>query len=251
MAAANNEMKLYFGKIEIGALENKQILSTGMTKDDAVFFPMSESNTRFVHYPDCQQLIIWLTHPGREYGRATLRDTKNKKVVEEWSVTDRLNGSIQVVWDTLPVAPGAYSIEIEWKNGWQHQISFVKYKENDTPPLKDPVIPANNKEEKTQAPIQYRDGFGNEIENEDMVLREKLIKDIARKFTRHIEYEGNVRAGTIIYTDGEVRIEFSHEMGGGNCMFYIDIPSEQQWEMQTKTALAARKEILEFVALRV
>ncbi len=40
-------------------------------------------------------------------------------------------------------------------------------------------------------------------------------------------------------------------MGGGNCMVYIDIPTQLQWEAFTKTPLARRKEILEFVAATV
>ena len=108
-----------------------------------------------------------------------------------------------------------------------------------------------NIENISNGPIKYRDGFGNIIENEDMVLREKFYKDLARKFSRHIEYKGNFRSGTIIYIDNEIRIEFYHEMGGGNCMLYIDIPSEEQWEAATKTPLSERQDIVEFVATRV
>ena len=87
--------------------------------------------------------------------------------------------------------------------------------------------------------------------NEDIILREKLNKELARKFNRRIEYEGNLRAGTVIYTDIDTRIEFYNEMGGGNCMVYITVPVENQWEEQTKTSLSRRKDILEYVAAAV
>jgi hypothetical protein len=100
-------------------------------------------------------------------------------------------------------------------------------------------------------PIVYKDGFGNIIPDEDLILREKLDKELVAKFGRKIEYTGNLRAGSVIYIDINTRIEFSHEMGGGNCMVYIDIPTEAQWVAFTKTPLAGRKEILEFVAAAV
>ena len=71
---------------------------------------------------------------------------------------------------------------------------------------------------------------------------------MAAQFGRKIEYEGTFRAGTITYVEGDLRINFYHEMGGGNCMFYVDIPTEEKWEVQTRTPLSRRQEILEFVA---
>jgi hypothetical protein len=107
------------------------------------------------------------------------------------------------------------------------------------------------KKEEKDKPIVYKDGFGNIIPDEDIILREKLNKELEQKFSRRIEYTGNLRAGTVIYIDNDTRIEFSHEIGGGNCLVYIDIPTEAQWEAFTKTPLARRKEILDFVAATV
>lgn len=243
-------MKKYTGIIVIGEISNCQDESSSRSMELPRLTGITESSVRFVHYPDSQQLLIWLTHPGREYGNLRLRDRNTKKIIEEWPVADKLNGSIQLCWDSLSIAPGNYTIEIDWSNGWQHHIEIQKFKTGITPKKK--VSSEGEKlkkisEEKNE-PVQYRDGFGKIIENEDMVLRDKLKKDIARKFSRRISYEGNVRAGTIIYMDNDIRIEFPHEMGGGNCMFYIDIPTEKLWEAGTKTPLSARKEILQFVA---
>lgn len=104
---------------------------------------------------------------------------------------------------------------------------------------------------KDKPPKVYRDGFGNEIPNIDLEMQERLKKEVKSKFERHLEYEGNLHAGNVIYVEGELRISLSHEMGGGDCMVYIDIPSAEKWEIQTKTALSRRKDILDFVAATV
>lgn len=106
------------------------------------------------------------------------------------------------------------------------------------------------RKEKDQ-PIIYRDGFGNMIPDEDLILSEKLNKELERKFSRKIEYSGTLRDGQVIYIDIDTRIEFSNEMGGGNCMAFINIPTEEQWEAATKTPLERRKDILEYVAAAV
>ena len=66
---------------------------------------------RFVHYPGAQQLILWLPQSGYHgYGDVTL--TRTGAVVDLAAVRDRLNGSVQILWDTLPWAPGDYVITI-------------------------------------------------------------------------------------------------------------------------------------------
>ncbi len=90
-------MENYFGIIEIDRVDNEQAGPVAAVD----FIPLAIDHTRFVHYPDCQQLIIWLTYPGSEYGNIRLVDTNTGKTVDEYSVADKLNGSIQLVWDTL------------------------------------------------------------------------------------------------------------------------------------------------------
>ena len=107
------------------------------------------------------------------------------------------------------------------------------------------------KNKKKKPPIVYRDGFGNVIPNIDLEMQEKLKEEIKGRFERHLEYEGNLRAGNVLYIEGKLRISFSNEVGGGNCMVYIDIPSDENWEAQTNTPLSRRKDILEFVAATV
>ncbi len=235
-------MEQHFGTITFGTIEN-----TG-EKGDTV--PVV--TTKFVHYPDCQQLIIWLPQYGRDYGLLRLMDNRTGQVVFEYPVADKLNGSVQLLWDTLDVAPGEYVVEIDHPAGWRHRIFLKKYSENEEVPVEKTAIQTPPKTESPSSePIIYRDGLGNEILNEDLVLREKALRDITNKLARRIEYEGNFRAGEVVYIDNERRIRFYHEMGGGDCMFYIDIPTAQEWEARTGTPLESRREILEFVAQTV
>jgi hypothetical protein len=82
-------------------------------------------------------------------------------------------------------------------------------------------------------------------------MRGQAQRDIARMFGRRLEYEGNSRSGTVIFVDGDMRIRFVHEMGGGDVKFSIELPSVDHWEGFTRTPLARRDEIVAFVAERV
>jgi hypothetical protein len=229
-------MQPYYGIIELGEITNEP--------------PDGEEITaRFVHYPDCQQLIIWLPqYGGQGYGNIRLIDCAKNAVIDDRPVTDRLNGGIQILWDTLEVGPGNYRVEIDHPDGGKHVILFKKYKKGVQPPQKAPEGPPQPEKRNSEEPIVYRDGFGNELPNEDLILREKIFNKMAAQFGRKIEYSGTFRAGTITYVEGDLRINFYHEMGGGNCMFYVDIPNETSWEAATHTPLSRRQEILDFVA---
>lgn len=234
----------YFGIIEIDRIENEKI--SAATAEESV---LAEDGVRFVHYPDCQQLTIWLPYYGREYGLMRLSNIGTGKVLEERPTADRLNGSIQILWDTLEIAPGSYCLEFHCNNGWQHRIFFKKYKKGFAPKPKaqaaPPVAAPSNE------PIVYRDGTGKVLPDEDLLLRAEVMKKMADIFGRSLRYEGTYRAGSIFYVEAGLEIEFWHEMGGGDCMFYIDVPTTANWEARTKTPLARRDEILQFVAKTV
>jgi hypothetical protein len=204
-------------------------------------------SVKFVHYPGSQQLIVWLPKPAYQ-GYAELSVVCDGTDVERGPVTSRMNGSVQILFRTLEWPPGAYAITITHEEGWRHTVDLVKYAPGaepkpPPPPPPEPVV--------DKPPIVYRDGFGNVIPNTDLEMRAVALSDIARKFKRRIEYEGNYRAGTIHYIDGDRRISFWHEMAGGNMKFYIDIPTEEQWEARTGTPLSERADIIDFVAARV
>lgn len=201
---------------------------------------------KFVHYPGSQQLILWLPRPGHQ-GYETLTVTRNGEVIEQAEVMSRLNGSVQILFATLTWPEGDYAITITNTDGFRHEVTLTKLPEGQPLPVEPspPLPPPSDK------PIVYRDGFGKEIPNEDLNLRDKVIRDITRKFTRRLEYEGNFRAGTIHYIDGERRISFWHEMAGGDMKFFIDIPTEEQWEARTGMLLSEREDIINFLADRV
>lgn len=228
-------MKNHYGIIEIGQNQN---VSAGGAQGE------KKAEVKFVHYPDSQQLIVWLSEYGHNYGAIRFIDTATGAIFRENQVGDILNGSIQLLFNTLDLPPGQYAIEIDHPQGWKHRIELKKLEEGQEPEKPEPVA----EKEQSSGPIVYKDGFGNVIPDEDLILREKAQKKINDMFNRKIEYSGTFRAGTITYVEGDLRIDFYHEMGGGNCMFYIDIPAEKDWEAKTKTPLSRREEIVQFVA---
>jgi hypothetical protein len=240
-------MNDYFGKIELGTIENTgaNAAAIGILK------------AQFVHYPDCQQLSIWLPeYGGRDYGHLRIIDLTRQTVIEYYPVTERLSGSIKLLWDTLPFMPSDYKLEIDHPKGGQHVLYFTKYEvgkesvvEMPKPNFyKDPMSEAELNG--TLFPI-YRDGFGNIIPNEDLIIREKVQRELINKFTQRLEYKGSYRGGTITYIEGDLRIDFYHEMYGGKYHFGIDIPTQANWEKQTKTPLSRRDDILDFLAKTV
>ncbi len=231
-------MKQHYGIIELGKIEN--ICEMAMEIDLIT--------AQFVHYPDCQQLTIWLPQYGRQgYGNIRLINNNIKTIVDDKPVADRLNGSVQILWDTLDLPPSNYTLEIEHPKGGKHILHFRKYAKT-RGRKKEKLLPVPPPQDTPSVSQTYRDGFGKAVPNEDLILTEQLTKQLTGQFTRHITYEGSFRSGYVIYVQGDKRIKFSHEMGGGQCKFYIDIPSQKAWAAATNTPLSNRADIIEFVA---
>ncbi|MFT3724831.1 MAG: hypothetical protein QM773_14765 [Hyphomonadaceae bacterium] len=208
---------------------------------------LESPTVKFVHYPGSQQLILWLPKPAHE-GYLEMSVTRDGVDVERGLVSSRMNGSVQILFATLEWPPGDYRIAITHKDGWRHEVALKKFAPGAEPP---PPKPEPVVETPSSGPIVYRDGFGNVIPDADLEMRGRAREGIARTFGRRLEYEGNYRAGTIVYVDGDNRIRFSHEMAGGGAKFSIETPSKEHWEGFTKTPLKARDEIIAFVAERV
>lgn len=202
---------------------------------------------KYVHYPGAQQLILWLPQSGY-HGYAELTLTRGDDLIERAAVRSRLNGSVQILWNTLPWPPGDYAIHITHDEGWRHEVRLRKLEEGEVPLSPTPPPPPP---EDDRPPIVYRDGLGNVIPNADLDMRGDAIRDLTRKFSRRLTYEGTYRAGSVIYTDGVYRIAFYNEMCGGGIHAAIDIPAAEQWEAATGAPLSLRDEIVEFVAQRV
>jgi len=150
---------------------------------------VGEPTVKFVWYPGCQQLILWLPQPGH-LGYGELVVSRDGEVVERAPVMSRLNGSVQMLWDTLDWAPGAYAIEISHEAGWRHEVELQKLESGVVPPP-EPFAPV----EELHGPVVYRDGFGNIVPDADLEMRAGLRRELVSRFGRRLEYEGNFRAG--------------------------------------------------------
>ena len=60
--------------------------------------------------------------------------------------------------------------------------------------------------------------------------------------------KNNGRSGYAIYWEGNKTIRFYTEMGGGDCIFYMDIPTTEAWASRTGYPLEQRDDILKFIA---
>lgn len=199
---------------------------------------------KFVRYEGCQQLTLWLPQDGHSgYERLRIRQAGGDWI-EDASITGRLNGRVQILIDTYPWPPGDYAVEITHYDGWRHELSLRKLEEGAAPPLPEPLPPPDASEE----PIVYRDGTGKVLPNYDLDLRARELDRLTARFSRRLEFEGNFRAGTILYIEGDISLRFSHEMCGGGVHFSIDIPVAEKWEAATGRPLADRDDIIEFLA---
>ncbi len=194
-------------------------------------------------YPGAQQVTLWLPADGWS-GYQTLRILgPGAAMVEESPLTDRLNGRVQILINTHPWPPGDYRIEITHAGGWRHSLCLQKLEEG--VPLPPAPAPAP---EPSKGPIIYRDGFGNIIPDTDLEMRDAALKKIAARFSRRLEFEGNARAGTITYIDGDLRLRFHHEMCMRPAHFSIDVPPPDKWEAATGQPVSERDYILNFLA---
>lgn len=201
---------------------------------------------KFVHYPGSQQLILWLPQDGYAgYRTFRIRGPGGGRV-EEAEVTSRLNGRVQILVDTHPWLPGRYLVEITHREGWSHELSLTKLEEGIAPPAPEPgPAPAARSDGQ---PMVYRDGTGKVLPNHDLELRAKALERLTARFSRRLEFEGNFRAGAIIYIEGDIRLTFYHEMCGGGVHFSIDVPVAAKWELETGRPLGERDDIVKFVA---
>jgi len=236
----------YFGVIQIIEIDNW--CPTGNDKcqtfDKTLFLTTNEVKT--VHYPDSQQLIIWLPQSGIYYNTVSLKDIEKNTTVWVLDIDRMLNGLVQLIIDTLTIPDGNFEISIVKSDGLIHAIKFIKYVEG-TAQIESQLNPESASSE-MQKSIVYKDGFGRVIPDEDLLLREKVIKKTFDKITRRLEYISHGKDGEVIYIEGEKHINFFMEMGAYDCVFYVNIPTESEWERATKFPLSERKEIIVFVA---
>ena len=216
---------------------------------------------RFVRYPGCQQLSLWLPQPGhRGYTEVRIVHADGS-CIDRAAVGARLSGSVQMRWDTLAWPPGAYRVEVAHVDGWCHRLPLHKRRPDEVVPVlvDDTPVPRDSDGDKLlrspSGDIIYRDGFGRVLPDLDLQMRAEANAALLRQFSgvglAQLEYSGNFRGGTVTYVEGGLRIDFLHDMGGGGCKLYVEIPLAQHWEAVTHTPLARRDEIVAFVALNM
>lgn len=181
---------------------------------------LEEGNIRVIRYDDCQQLVIYLPEYFSHFEEISIT-AENNTIIYHKKISEIINGSIQILIDSLSIPPGPFTISITRADGSAYSIKGHKQPGNTAQP---PAEEENNSETTHSAFRIYRDGAGNIIPNEDEIIRLKAAKNLEAALGRRLTYTGNLRSGTIIYHDGLVRLEFYTEMGGGDCLFYVDIP---------------------------
>jgi hypothetical protein len=163
---------MYNGFIVLGKAEN-----TGNNYDKIGLL-----TAKFVHYPDCQQLIIWLPESGIEgYENYKLTDISSNTTIESGKVEERLNGSVQLLFDTLCLKDSKYILEIEHPKGGVHVLHFQKHAEATNSNADN--VDENPESRNTDTAIKvYKDGMGNIIPDEDILLREKINAQLSQSF---------------------------------------------------------------------
>lgn len=112
-------MTTHNGTIEILCIENR-----GDNKDR-----MECLVAKFVHYPDSQQLQVWIPrsdHLDKNYGNYCIQNITTGTQMESGKLADRISGGRQMLIDTLSFPEGLYLLEIEHAESGTHCIDFVK-----------------------------------------------------------------------------------------------------------------------------
>jgi len=235
----------YFGIIEINSVET--IWPEGIEQNTTL--ELLITSTKIVHYEDCQQMIIWLPTYGTLYDEIAITNTSTQEITWTCKVTDFLNGSIMILIDSLFISPGEYSMKISKSDGLQHILTFRKQEEKIQVPSQPKVTPPLSPEEPSEEKYMM-DELGNKYTMEDDRYWEIFKQETINRVFRNVEYVSQGRSGKVIYKEGKKEITFYMEMGGGDCMFYLDIPSVANWEKSTGFTLLRRDDIVEYIAQR-
>ena len=243
-------VEAYYGKCLLTQVTNFYPEGTGdNASGETEIGIVRKEQVRVIHYPDCQQLVFHMPRYAWDAGQLRLMDAVSGTALSSSKVSDRLSGGTMIIWDTLPLKPGFYTIEADWPDGWTHRIRFIK------------MIPGYPQEAYSHPPGNVRmvqddhtyrlfDSNGVEIRSGMEDLRQQILDKITGS-GRRLEYEQSGRAGIITYCEQDLRIAFDWEFAAGNSVVYIFVPNPGQWEAATHTPLTRREEILDFVGAQV
>jgi hypothetical protein len=83
------------------------------------------------------------------------------------------------------------------------------------------------------------------------VLKRFFVQKQEKEYSKNpkgMTFENNGPSGYAIYWNENKSTRFYTEVGGGDCIFYMVIPSVEQWQTETGYSLEERDEILKYVA---
>ncbi|MCF0062981.1 hypothetical protein MUK70_07595 [Dyadobacter chenwenxiniae] len=252
----------YFGKCLLTKVSN---FYKDPTKSEAEGIAtngvVEAEKVQVIHYPDCQQLVFHMPKYAYDAGSYQLIDDVTGAIMEDLQVKDRLNGGTMMLIDTLPYKPGSYTIEASWPDGWTHQIRFIKLMEGFSN-VESTSIPSNDQLVIKGSEYLLQHSYKPETASIKLP-RDPVTGFLApRSFTSRsikkqgvstpaVTYTQDGRGGKIFYRNSEIAIDFDWEFAAGNAVVLFLIPEEKYWEIQTKTPLSRRDEILSFVANQV
>ncbi|MBI5258115.1 MAG: hypothetical protein HY855_16550 [Burkholderiales bacterium] len=123
--------------------------------------PPALLRANFVRYPGCQQLQLWLPPSGGQgYTRLRVRQADGRLLLDT-TVQHCVQGSVQILFDTLHWPPGALQLEIDHAEGWRHCLPLHKSHDGTPPTLPQPAAQADP--------------------GEDLRLRAQALQDLARR----------------------------------------------------------------------
>lgn len=220
----------YFGLLQITKLLNPEGES---------FPQLVQDNLKVNHYPDCQQLVIWLPLPVNSYDELICYEGDDKKEIFQMELSHFTFGLTQIIVDTLCIPPGKGIFCIYKGKLVVHEIMYEK--EIEVPPI-------SYKDFEPDFPYTYRDGTGKPIPDEDLMLRQQIIEKIEDAFISKLSFHSTGRDGYIMYNDKGKSARFVYEMGGGDCMIFVLLPTDDHWFEDTGFPLEEKKKIVEHLA---
>jgi hypothetical protein len=232
------DASIYTGPIELISME------TQASAENLTIPQFKENNLRIIHYPDCQQLVIMLPAYYTAYKTIEIFKEDGGEIIYQADVNNIISGSVQIIIDSLFIPPGSFTINIIRFDEGLHKIKLRK----STPKPAPEKIPYKGLLYDRYGYIVYRDGFGNILPNEDLELRENLIENLQQELKPDISYFNTGRDGYLIFKEKDKSFRCEMEMGGGNAMFILYIPTAETWEAETGFLISERDRIIKLIA---
>ncbi|MBL7784561.1 MAG: hypothetical protein JNM36_01510 [Chitinophagales bacterium] len=110
--------------IHNGIIEIKKIENQGHNADKIGLLIV-----QFVHYPDCQQLQVWLpksNYLNTDYGNYQIIKQDTQTLIESNLISNAISGGRQMLIDTIEYVTGTYLLAIEHPEGGTLCLYFQK-----------------------------------------------------------------------------------------------------------------------------